>query len=174
MSNTSDAFDNFRSQFSAKPCNTAFVRNDDELILVSPENGKERWEDGPGVPGVDPAPPTIDQSHSELRLWVIDASEVPHVLETNAFGATLQTGKLKHSNLTGGADAHCGGELVLVAKDIVAINGKSGRYGPRSRREMDAVATAFRASGYGVWSYGYDEGTNTPFSFETGNPVWVA
>lgn len=173
MSSTSDAFDIFRSQFAAKPCDMALVRNDDELILVTPENGRMRWQDGPGVSSEQSAPPSIDQNDPMLKLWVVDSDDVPYVLERNAFGANLETGRLKHSNLTGGADAHCGGELVIVAKNVVAINGSSGRYGPNSRRELDAVVAAFRASGYGVWNFGYDEGSNRPLNFLTGTPVWV-
>ena len=170
---TSDAFDSFRRDFAAKPCNLDFVRNDDELIRVDEEHGRMSWQDGPGSPQQVPMPPEVDQDHPDLKLWVVDAQDVPYVMERNAFGAGLETGKLKHSNLTGGADAHCGGELVLVSDGIVALNGSSGRYGPRSRREMDAVAGAFRASGYGVWTYGYDDGTDKPFDFRTGVPVWV-
>lgn len=174
MSMTKAAFDSFRTQFPAKPCNLVLVRNADELIHIDPSLGRMIWTDGPGVPSQAPEPPAIDQDHPELKLWVVDTDDVPYVVERNAFGATLETGKLKHSNLTGGADAHCGGELVLVADNVVALNGSSGRYGPRSRLEMEAVAGAFRASGYGVWSYGYDEGSNKPLNFLTGSPVWVS
>lgn len=171
---TTEVFDSFRRQFAAKPCNMDLVMNQEELIRVGEEQGRMSWIDGLGVPAGTPTPPDIDQDDPGLKLWVVDPEDVPYVLERNSFGAGLETGMLKHSNLTGGSEAHCGGELVMVANNVVALNGSSGHYGPRSRREMEALASTFRASGYGVWSYGYDEGTNRPLNFRTGVPVWVS
>lgn len=174
MGKTSDAFDAFRGKYDAKPLDHALVRNKDELVLVKTADGRLSWTDGPGAPADKPEPPVIDQSHPNLQLWVVDAQNVPHALECGPFASGLQNGKLKHSNLTGGGAAHCGGELVLVSPDVVAINASSGRYGARSREELDDVTAAFRASGYGVWSYGWDAGTDRPLNFMLGSPEWVA
>ena len=167
------AFDLFRGNYPPKTLDHTLVRNPGELELISAEDGRRSWQMGPGGPDDVPDPPEGLQDGQDVNLWVIDSDNVPYALECGEFGKRSETGRLKHSNLTGGGDAHCGGELVLISHNVIALNGCSGRYGPRSEQELSAVANAFRASGYGVWQYGWDAGTNRPLTFALGTPVWV-
>lgn len=171
MLKTADAFDRFRNQCAAKQCNMSRVINDDELVQLDASDGLQLWDDGAGAakgdaPLINPRPPAT-------HLWVVRVEDVVHAREDCEFGAALKSKVIKHSNLTGGADAHCGGELLFLGDSVIALNGASGRYGPSSAAEMTAVARAFRASGYGVWSYGFSEETMTPFKFGDRDPEWV-
>ncbi|WP_320197096.1 hypothetical protein RMR10_006220 [Agrobacterium rosae] len=143
------------------------MKMDDGLCLLT---------DGPvGVSTTVPATPVLDDTmDSDRRLWTVREADVVHALEGCEYGKTLKTGKIKHTNLTGGADAFCGGELLFLSKSSIVVNGDSGRYGPRSEAEMYDVARAFRESGFEVWCAGYDDETNTPFPLLTVDPVWVA
>ena len=95
-----------------------------------------------------------------------------HAEEMCGFGKSLQSGVIKHTNLTGGAPAYSGGEMVMLDEKTMVINGQSGRYGPRSERELDAAAKAFRQSGYHVWCMGYDNEAGYPLPFGV-MPRWV-
>ena len=90
------------------------------------------------------------------------------------FGMSLESGVIKHTNLTGGAPAFSGGELLFLDPQTVVVNGCSGRYGPRSAQELDLVVQAFANSGYGVWSMGFDDEVNRPSPFVGVLPVWVS
>src|SRR5487761_2285999 len=122
---TDAAFDEFRAGFPAKPCDQSLVRNSDELRLMAPSDGLESWHDGPGVPA-PASPPNLPKNPDQVRLWVVRPSDVAHAAEHGGFGAVLESGRIKHSNLTGGAPAHCGGELIMLSVDCVALNGASG------------------------------------------------
>jgi hypothetical protein len=132
----------------------------------------EAWCDGTAE-GPSGPPPDLARSPEGLRLWAVRPVDVVHALEGCGFGHSLESQVIKHTNLTGGEAAHCAGELVLLGNDTVALNGGSGRYGPTSEEEMNAVAKAFKESGYGVWSYGYDVETARPFRFGSRLPEWV-
>ncbi len=110
-----------------------------------------------------------------LMLWVVRAEDVVYAPEQGPFGKTLESKKIKHTNLTGGALAFSGGELiVLEGESAIAVNGCSGRYGPRSTEELDGVITAFARSGYSVWAMGYDVDADRPLPFFPGAmPKWV-
>lgn len=171
MSKTADAFGRFRNQYSAKQCNMSRVANDEELVQLDASNGLQLWVDGAG--GTTDSLPTIEPNPPATHLWAVRIYDVVHAREDCSFGTTLESKVIKHSNLTGGADAHCGGELLFMGEDVVALTGGSGRYGPSSAAEMTAVAQAFRASGYGVWSYGFSEETMTAYKFGDKDPEWV-
>jgi hypothetical protein len=89
------------------------------------------------------------------------------LLEQCDFGKTLETGMIKHTNLTGGAPAYSGGEFVMLG-DIMVVSGSSGRYGPRSADEMCDVAQAFSCAGYSVWHMGYDPDADWALPFDSG------
>lgn len=109
----------------------------------------------------------------DIHLWVVREQDAVHAAENCAFGRALGNGKIKHTNLTGGAAAFAGGELLWLGEDQVLVNGCSGRYKPRSAKEMQAAAEAFADAGYRVWSTGYDEGTGFSFRFGASLPVEV-
>jgi hypothetical protein len=171
-SKTQQAFDKFRSRFPEKPCDMSRIANDDELRRLTPEEGLQTWDDGPDLGTTDGTPPVVDGS--KVHLWVVKSDEVVHAREHLPIAQELQSKIIKHSNLTGGSRAHCGGELVFASAGEIVLNGSSGRYGPGSESEMNAVAKAFKESGYGVWSYGWDQSIDKPFAFrDTRNPERV-
>lgn len=172
MSKTADAFDRFRNQYPAKACDMSRVANNDELVALNPSDGVRQWVDGLGAE--KGTTPLINPRPSDIHLWVVRPDDVVHSREDDAAGAKLESKVIKHSNLTGGADAHCGGELLFLGENVIALNGASGRYGPSSAAEMIAVARAFRSSGYGVWSCGFSEETMTAYRFGDRDPEWVA
>jgi hypothetical protein len=85
----------------------------------------------------------------------------------------LESGNIKHSNLTGGDPAHSGGEIWFICDDRIAINAASGRYGAKSEIEFRFIVDALRRSGYQVASMGFDldnpEEANRVFADE---PKW--
>lgn len=169
---TDAAFGEFRANFPEKSCKMNLVRDPSELKLMCADDGLSIWQDGPGTPP-KPTCPLIEVSPRGLQLWVVRPGDVPHATEQSPFSEGLVRKVIKHSNLTGGEPAHCGGELVFFESDIIALNGNSGRYGPSSEAEMNAVAAAFKESGYGVWSLGYDQEAARPHRFGDVDPVWV-
>lgn len=176
MGLTSRAFDEFRVEFGpSRSPPEKLIRNQGEVQLMRKEDGLNHLDDGqvPNDQGIRTEPRLIEQSEQERRhLWVVRTEDVVHAEESCSFGKSLPTGSIKHTNLTGGAPAYAGGELLHLDGTIV-VNGRSGRYGPRSAEEMDAVALAFKRSGYLVWSMGYDIEADFPFPFVGVLPKWV-
>lgn len=136
-----------------------------------------KWRDGPcsGAADQPTDPPLVEQAHVDsLRLWVVGEEDVLHAEEQCEFGRTLATRCIKHTNLTGGQAAYSGGELVFINERTIVVNGCSGRYGPRDASELRAAAAAFSASGYRVWSMGFDDETAAPRRFVGILPELVA
>jgi hypothetical protein len=80
---------------------------------------------------------------------------------------------IKHSNLTGGDDAHSGGEIWFINDDRIAVNAQSGRYGAESDREFKMIVDALRHSGYHVASMGFDlDNPSIPNTVFVGEPEW--
>lgn len=117
--------------------------------------------------------PRTRQDRGNVYLWAIAKDDVPYALEKCAYGATLQTGVIKHTNLTGGADAHCGGEIWFVDSNSILIGGSSGRYGPDTEEQLTDAALAFSAGGYRVASLGFDDDTGFPSTVLVGEPQWM-
>ena len=89
---------------------------------------------------------------------------MPYILEVAAISPPLQSGRAKHTNLTGGRSASCGGELWFGTPHAckLYVNGCSGRYGPLTRQQLDDVVSVFTDFGYEVVSFGWDDGANMP------------
>jgi hypothetical protein len=105
--------------------------------------------------------PPINQNergNPELKthLWVVLPDRVPTILENHPHSKNLASKRITHTNLTGGADAHCGGEFWVKDARTLYLSGASGRYGPRSAQELEKAAQAFHAAGYKVGSLGWD------------------
>ncbi|WFU04572.1 hypothetical protein QA648_27745 (plasmid) [Rhizobium sp. CB3171] len=174
--NTSDSFTSFRQEFHPpKPPRAGLVKNEGEVIQMTYIDGLELWTAGTvAAPAAQPVLPMIVKAmESDKRLWAIRETDVVHAHEFCDFGKTLETGVIKHTNLTGGAPAYCAGELLFVDDATIVVNGCSGRYGPTSEAEMVAAAKSFRDSGYNVWTQGFDEEVGRPVPFFTLDPVWV-
>jgi hypothetical protein len=178
---TRAAFDAFRRANSLRPLPPERKKHDDECILITDADGLRYLEDGPVATGTSPpteSPPLIDDARAnDAFLWAVRVEDVPIAPEKCDFAraaAGLPENKIKHSNLTGGAPAYCGGEILFINDEILVISGRSGRYGPRSEAEMLAVARAFRESGYHVLSMGWDSGAGYPSPLIGVAPRWVA
>jgi hypothetical protein len=139
--------------------------NDDELRQLGPADGVLVLELSPAT-GLQGHPDEDETRH----LWVFRAPnplDVPYVLEgAPNVSPGLASGAAKHTNLTGGRPASCGGELWIDVSDRsrIYVNGHSGRYGPTSRGQLDDSVEVFRGLGFDVRSYGWDEETHKPHS----------
>jgi len=162
------AFANLRSYIGApRQPRPEFIRNPDECKPMTGGDGLEELVDGPvplGTPSGTGVRLITDHESSRRNLWVVTEYNVVYASEDCAFGRSLDTGVIKHTNLTGGAAAYAGGEL-LQLDGVLVVNGKSGRYTPQSPEEMRQIAVAFANSGYHVWSMGYDTDANFPNPF---------
>ncbi len=98
------------------------------------------------------------------HLWVLDEEGLPYLLERAEVAAGLQSGVIKHTNLTGGGEASCGGELWVDPVDdrLLYVNGCSGRYGPRTAEQLEDFVTLLAQDGFDVQSFGWDEDANRP------------
>lgn len=165
-------FDDFRTNYPARKCPSDRIDNDDQLKLMTEADGLEYLNEGPQT-AVQGDIPKIEKDDLNIHLWLLRPLDVVHALEKAKFGSNLESGIIKHTNLSGGDPAHSGGQLVIISENTLVIDGGSGRYGPQSEEEMTAVARAFTNAGYGVWSYGYDEESGWPFRIGSKNPEWI-
>jgi hypothetical protein len=100
------------------------------------------------------------------HLWVFRPEDVPYVVESAPDAVpALTAGKAKHTNLTGGGAAACGGELWidLANSGKLYVNGASGRYGPRTAKQLEDAVAVFRGLGFEVESYGWDDDAGWPY-----------
>ena len=105
--------------------------------------------------------------HREGRhLWVIVPAEVRVILETapDVRPPPLSLGVAKHTNLTGGGPAACGGELWLDPADNRKLyaNGGSGRYPPRTPKQLEDAIQVLAGLGFTVVSAGWSEDNDVP------------
>lgn len=178
MSQTAAAFSAFRASVGvARLPPEKLIANEGQRIQMTEADGLKVWADGSQAPvatASSPAPLLTSANLKDCMLWVVREDDVVWAPEKGPFGKKLESGVIKHTNLTGGAAAYCGGELLVLEDElIVVVNGCSGRYGPRNSTEMDEVAKAFAQSGYGVWSMGYDEEAARPLPFIGVRPKWI-
>ncbi|MGP0173937.1 hypothetical protein ACSVIJ_18955 [Pseudomonas sp. NCHU5208] len=165
----------FREIYPLREPKAECIKNEDELVLLPP-NERLGLLQFPEDASDDVIISSVPRSHSErgqLYLWVVAANDVPFALESAPFGQGLETGKIKHTNLTGGESAHCGGELWFLAEGRLLLSASSGRYGPKSEQEMTDVALAFKNEGFEVASLGFDVETGYPCTVLVGEPKWM-
>lgn len=167
-------FDRYRKVFDSRPPDTTNVQFADELTIVSPEQGMKILTISP-ADGINIGNPPRDRSEigDAKYLWVVAKEEVPYALESSGQSKGLSKGRLTHTNLTGGDDAHSAGEMWFISNSDVVINGGSSRYKPRSISELEAVAQSIKASGYRVAHMGYDDQTGRFVRCLRGIPVWI-
>ena len=165
--------DTFRGLYPLRGPREGTVRNEDELRQLTADEGLQEFDLPLGPKAAKSALP-----HAEPRgntyLWVIAKDNIPAALEAAEIGQRLQTGVIKHTNLTGGVAAHCGGEAWFLGDTSVIIGGSSGRYGPDrfdSQQLIDA-AQVFKEQGYDVAVMGMDE-TGFPATLLVGEPQWL-
>lgn len=124
-------------------------------------------EDGVGtLPTCADSAPSVarpGQRHGR-HLWAIGSEEVRVILEVapQVRPPPLSLGVAKHTNLTGGEPASCGGELWFdsVGKGKLYANGGSGRYPARSPKQLEDAMKVLAGCGFEVisagWSYEND------------------
>ena len=155
--------DEFRGRFPPHAPRRA-PANEDEL---------RRLEESDGVRLVGAPPLDVPEEYRRVpehsgdnacHLWVFHGEEIPHILEHAPVAEALESGVVKHTNLTGGKKASCGGELWLdpIDDDKLYVNGCSGRYGPRTPVQLGAAVEVFEQLGYKVKSFGWDDEANAP------------
>ncbi len=136
--------------------------NDDEMRLLGAEEGI-LYLDSPPAAGVLGQP----NDDATRHLWVFRPTDVPYILESAPRASPkLTTGVAKHTNLTGGEEASCGGEFWIDEAEAnrLFVNGCSGRYGPTSRAQLEDAVAVFRTFEYEVVSFGWNDETQTPYT----------
>jgi hypothetical protein len=136
--------------------------NADETRPLAPADGLRRLGTAPAdnESWYQPASKGDPQCH----LWVIDTSGIPYILESIEIMPPLASGRVTHTNLTGGLTASCGGELWFDTPRArrLYLNGCSGRYGPTTPEQMADAVRVFEALGFQVVSFGWDYGADKP------------
>lgn len=178
MMPSDQAFEHYRQDaaFSARGPDLDNKRSNDELEAITEAEGKLDMPVSPAL-GIRQGEPATSRANpgTNKYLWVVGCQDVPIAIEDNRDIRTRPSrGRLSHTNLTGGADAHAGGEVWFISADAVCINGGSSRYRPRSADELRAIARGLARMGYRVGNLGMDE-TNMPVRvFKEGAVEWFS
>lgn len=135
---------------------------EDQLRALTPDGGVVVLTDAPFPEPVAGMPGFREGRH----IWVIVPQSLPVILETapKVRPPPLSSGVAKHTNLTGGQPACCGGELWIDAldADLLYVNGGSGRYGPRTPAHLAEAVQVFESLGFRVQSAGWNEDVDAP------------
>ncbi len=171
----SHRFQDHRDRHPARKACLKRKVHEDECLQIGAEQGLFEIDFPPAYNVVLGKVPTGRPEEPEARktkyLWTVAKEGVPAALEVPKNETKLQLGRLTHTNLTGGADAHTGGELWFVDENSIIINGGSSRYKPRHQDELESVALSFKQAGYRVASMGWDE--SGPVRTLRGEPQWL-
>ena len=168
-------FGPYRATYPPRGPHISLKSKPDEQRLLHDSDGVQLFSYAPYPVRAEELNPSDSYPDETKRcLWVVRTLDVPFVRERNAVTPPLQLGVCKHTNLTGGSAAHCGGEVWFVSNERLILNGASGRYPPRGTAELEGIASAFRDAGYEVWSMGWDAEANGPVRVPRGNPPWEA
>ncbi|MEW6434201.1 MAG: hypothetical protein AB1730_22095 [Myxococcota bacterium] len=140
------------------------VENSDEARHLGSGDGVRLLDQPPAlVPAPERAVPKR-KGDPGCHLWVFTRSERPYILELARVVPALQSGRVKHSNLTSDGQASCGGELWVdpVRQDRLYVNGCSGRYGPTSPQQLEDAVSVLRDAGFDVICFGWDDDAGKP------------
>jgi hypothetical protein len=100
------------------------------------------------------------------HLWVILPDSVPVILEAGdaVRPPPLALGVVKHTNLTGGGPASCGGEVWLDPADAqqLYLTGGSGRYPAKTPAQLADAVKVFENYGFRVRSAGWSDENDCP------------
>lgn len=162
----------FRGTYAAIPPKRA-PKDPDECVQMTPTDGLGFFGGAVTEPiVVDQIPATSEDAEDGRYLWVIGLVDCPHGFERGDFGRARLLGQIKHTNLTGGANAHCGGELWFLGDRRIMMNGDSGRYGPASEQQLRDAALCLKDLGYTVGYLRFGE-RNVPKSIAVGEEDYV-
>lgn len=157
-----EEFSAYRAKWPARSPDLSRQMFDDELELLT--DGLSELPPAPASDVIWGTPPTSwpdDAAMKTKYLWVVSLDNIPYILENGEIGARLGRGSVSHTNLTGGKDAHCGGELWFRNHNTFWLCGGSSRYKARSGEELADIAASFEKVGYEVINMGWDEGSNS-------------
>jgi len=160
-------FDDYKSKYEKRPADLRRMEYSDEIsqinevveLLYAP---MESIEAG--------SPPIGSFGDGEKKyLWVVMEESVVILLEEGTEGRSLSRNRASHTNLTGNAEAYCGGELWFNedSKEIW-LSGGSSRYQPRNGEELQFIESWFKACAYNVTNFGWEEETGRPVRFLRG------
>lgn len=163
----------FREMYPARAPRANAIKNDEELRLLTRDEGLDYFDISLGARAKKGSIPTTYPTENPY-LWVIGKEAMPAAIETLEIGLQLESKIIKHTNLTGGADAHCGGEVWFIDDKTIVISGSSGRYGPdrNDGQKLADAAEVFKEQGYTVAHLGMDE-TGCPATLLVGEPQWI-
>ena len=151
----------FIHSYPAKPAQKPALNGDENRQLTAQDGVRILvW---PPPLGVERKVPT-KSGDPGCHLWVIVPNQIPFLAEKAPISPPLTSGVVKHTNLTGGNPACCGGEVWFdpAFENLLYVNGCSGRYGPDTPEQLVAVEDVFRALGYSVSGFGWDPDAHRP------------
>lgn len=167
------AFAGYRETYPPRLPDLSEITFEDETRQLTTEEGLRNFNVPPCTDVIFSPPPTKDgEAAAQKYLWVVSSRSIPFALELLP-SISFKRGRLAHTNLTGGQEAHCGGEVWFIDFTSIVINGGSGRYRPRSPDELESAAKAFKESGYKVASMGWDTGVDAPARSLRGDLKWL-
>jgi hypothetical protein len=152
----SQHFTSHRQQFAARPPNLRRQRFDDEILPLLAVDGLREFPASPapdvlfGEAPKDSSDAERERATPQKHLWVVTPNGIPFIAEYAAVAKYLDRGSVSHTNLTGGLDAHSGGEVWFETEKKLSLNGGSSRYPPRNAAELASVGRAFAMCGYQV------------------------
>ena len=133
------------------------MRNDDELRLLCREDGVQSLGVAPANAVSVGKPPRAMNGGTNKHLWAILPESMPYILEDSKAKVLLLSKRITHTNLTGGKEAHSGGEMWFCDELSMWMSGASGRYPPRDKEELEMICQSIREMGYQVASLGWDD-----------------
>jgi hypothetical protein len=169
------AFDEYRAVYPPRVPDLSRQESPDEVSSISAAEGRREFTVAPADDVLTGAVPRArGEQQGTKYLWVVGLTDVPYALESLPGRTVPARGYLAHTNLTGGAQAHAGGEMWFLDEASVVINGGSGRYPPREPEELKKVAAALSRCGYRAGFMRFDD-TGLPLRFlQPGEePEWV-
>lgn len=138
--------------------------NDGEVRLLGPDDGVLQLDRSPSTATPEVRAVPRKKGDPGCHLWVFGVSDRPYILEVAKVVPELESGRVKHSNLTGGGRASSGGELWVDPADSsrLYVNGCSGRYGPTTPEQLEDAESVLRDAGFEVTSFGWDTDAGKP------------
>lgn len=155
MMDFEESFSDYKNNYETQTYNENKVQNEYELTQL---DYNKLTNDGSGLEVKLTISTNWEMPEDTSRyLWIMAIDSVRY---KNEFDIEP---KPKHTNLTGGEEAYCGGEMWFYENtQSVAINGASGRYPPRSEEELQKFEESMRNFGYNVTSFGWDYDVDLP------------
>lgn len=172
-----DTVPEFLAKYPVRAPDLTSKNNEDELKLLTVEDGVKLIEAPPAIWALGSLPPeTRDEydKHEFRYLWIFDDRGIPCIKEISESTLLLESKKAKHTNLSGGEKASVGGEVYFSNHDEVYLSGSSGRYRFENLNQLMDAANIFKVWGYATCCLGWDTDRERPSTvFREGVAQWV-